>query len=78
MDSRERYTTLRRPKLTFAWRTSSIALMSSRRAVRSSEVGREMVLWAASTILEEILIALERANASFEKGSLRIETGGNG
>ena len=31
-----------------------------------------------ATILEEILIALERANASFEKGSFRNETGGDG
>ena len=50
MDLRERYTTLRHPKLTFAWHTSSFALMSSRRAVRSSEVGREMALGVASQL----------------------------
>ena len=34
-------------------------------------------LGSFATILEEILIALECANASFEKGSLGIETGGD-
>ena len=35
-------------------------------------------LGSLATILEEIPIAFERANASFEKGSLRIETAGRG
>ena len=73
MGERERFTTLRRPKPTFAWRDSSFASMNSRRAVHPSEEGGS-TLGGLAVVHEEVLIVRECVNANFKKGDIRVET----